>query len=79
MKKYKIKFYGFSIFGTTEVLFNTEPTIEMIEDTLALHMDKGLVKMESDTFFSDKRFTITYEEDFNNAEKEKKLTLGMWL
>ena len=79
MKKYKIRFYGFGIFGTTEMLFNTEPTIEMLEDTLALHMDKRLAKIESDTFYSDTRFTITYEEDFNNTKKEKQNILGSWV
>jgi len=79
MKKYKIRFYGFGIFGTTEMPFNTEPTIEMIEDTLALHMNEGLAKIESDTFYSVTRFTITYEEDFNNTKKEKENILGTWV
>ena len=79
MKKYKIRFYGFGIFGTTEMPFNTEPTIEMIEDTLVLHMNEGLAKIESDTFYSATRFTITYEEDFNNIKKEKELILGSWV
>jgi len=79
MKKYKIRFYGFGIFGTTEMPFNTEPTIEMIEDTLVLHMNEGLAKIESDTFYSATRFTITYEEDFNNTKKEKESILGTWV
>ena len=79
MKKYKIRFYGFGIFGTTEMLFNTEPSIEMLEDTLALHMNEGLAKIESDTFYSDTRFTITYEEDSNNIKKEKENILGTWI
>ena len=79
MKKYKIRFYGFGIFGTTEMLFNTEPTIEMLEDTLALHMDKGLAKIESDTFYSGTRFTIAYEEIFDEVKKEKELILGSWV
>ena len=79
MKKYKIRFYGFGIFGTTEMLFNTEPSIEMLEDTLALHMDSGIAKIESDTFFSDTRFTIAYEEIFDEVKKEKELILGSWV
>ena len=79
MKKYKIRFYGFGIFGTTEMLFNTEPTIEMLEDTLALHMNKGLAKIESDTFYSGTRFTLAYEEIFDNVKKEKELILGSWV
>ena len=79
MKKYKIRFYGFGIFGTTEMPFNTEPSIEMLEDTLALHMNEGLAKIESDTFYSDTRFTITYEEDSNNIKKEKENILGTWI
>ena len=79
MKKYKIRFYGFGIFGTTEMLFNTEPTIEMLEDTLALHMDKGLAKIESDTFYSGTRFTLAYEEIFDEVKKEKELILGSWV
>ena len=79
MKKYKVRFYGFGIAGTTEMPFNTEPTIEMIEDTLALHMNKGLVKIESDTFYSGTRFTIAYEEIFDEVKKEKELILGSWV
>ena len=79
MKKYKIRFYGFGIFGTTEMPFNTEPTIEMIEDTLALHMNKGITEIEQDKFYSDTRFTITYEEDSNNIKKEKENILGSWV
>ena len=79
MKKYKIRFYGFGIFGTTEMPFNTEPSIEMLEDTLALHMDKGLAKIESDTFYSGTRFTIAYEEIFDEVKKEKENILGSWV
>ena len=79
MKKYKIRFYGFGIFGTTEMLFNTEPSIEMLEDTLVLHMNKGIAKIESDTFFSGTRFTIAYEEIFDEVKKEKELILGSWV
>ena len=79
MKKYKIRFYGFGIFGTTEMLFNIEPSIEMLEDTLALHMNKGIAKIESDTFFSGTRFTIAYEEIFDEVKKEKELILGSWV
>ena len=79
MKKYKIRFYGFGIFGTTEMLFNTEPSIEMLEDTLALHMDKGLAKIESDTFYSGTRFTLAYEEIFDEVKEEKELILGSWV
>ena len=79
MKKYKIRFYGFGIFGTTEMLFNTEPSIEILEDTLALHMNKGIAKIESDTFFSGTRFTIAYEEIFDEVKKEKENILGSWV
>ena len=79
MKKYKIRFYGFGIFGTTEMLFNTVPTIEMIEDLLALHINKGITEIEQDKFYYDKRLTITYEEDFNNTKKEKESILGTWV
>ena len=59
MKKYKVRFYGFGITGTTEMPFNTEPTIEMIEDTLALHMNEGLTKIEQDKFYFSTSLTIT--------------------
>ena len=79
MKKYKIRFYGFGIFGTTEMLFNTEPSIEMIKDTLTSHMDKASAKIESDTFYSGTTTTITYEEDSNNIKKEKENILDTWV
>ena len=79
MKKYKIRFYGFGIFGTTEMPFNTEPTVDMIKDTLALHMNKGLIKIEQDKFYYDERFIITYEEIFDKVKKEKELVLGSWV
>ena len=79
MKKYKIRFCGFGIVGIIEVPFNTEPTVDMIEDTLALHMNKGLIKIEQDKFYYDERFTITYEEIFDEVKKEKELILGSWV
>ena len=79
MKKYKIRFFGFGITGTTEMYFNTEPTIEMIEDLLALHMNKGIAEIEQDKFYSNNRFTITYEEIFDEVKKEKENILGSWV
>ena len=79
MKKYKIRFYGLGITGTTEMPFNTDPTVDMIEDTLALHMNKGLIKIGQDKFYYDKRLTITYEEIFDEPKKEKELVLGSWV
>ena len=79
MKKYKIRFFGFGITGTTEMSFNTEPTIEMFEDLLALHMNKGITEIEQDKFYSDTRFSIIYEEIFDEVKKEKENILGSWV
>ena len=69
--------------GTAEVLFNGEPTPDIVEDRVAVLLDEGLLKLEPDKFHQLKdfngnyRYRLTYEEI---QEKEKKeLILGEWV
>ena len=83
MKKFKINLIAMGMSGTAEVLFNGEPTLDIVEDRVAILLDEGLLKLEPDKFhqlkdFNGKyRYRLTYEEI---QEKEKKeLILGEWV
>ena len=83
MKKFKIRLVTMGASGTAEVLFNGEPTIDIVEDRVAVLLDEGLLKLEPDKFSQPKdfkgryRYKLTYEEV--EKEKEKKLVLGEWV
>ena len=83
MKKIKIRLTAMGMSGTAEVLFNGEPTPDIVEDRVAVLLDEGLLKLEPDKFHQLKdfngnyRYRLTYEEI---QEKEKKeLILGEWV
>ena len=69
--------------GTAEVLFNGEPTLDIVEDRVAVLLDEGLLKLEPDNFHQPKdfdgklRYRLTYEEI--QEKEEKKLILGEWI
>ena len=70
--------------GTAEILFNGEPTLDIVEDRAAVLLDEGLLKLEPDkfsqpTYFNGRyRYKLTYEE-VQEKEKEKELVLGEWV
>jgi len=83
MKKFKINLIVMGMSGTAEVLFNGEPTLDIVEDRVAVLLDEGLLKLEPDNFHQPKNFKgeysyrLTYEE--LEKEREKKLILGEWI
>ena len=62
MKKYKVRIYGLGIDATAIIPFDNEPTQEILENNVAYYLNNNLMKIEPDSFFSDKKYTITYEE-----------------
>ncbi len=62
MKKYKVRIYGLGIDATAVIPFDNEPTQEILENNAAYYLNNNLMKIEPDSFFSNKKYTITYEE-----------------
>ena len=62
MKKYKIILRGMGIFSTGIIGFKEEPTLEQVENETALYLDEKLLKVEPDTFHSENKYILTYEE-----------------
>ena len=62
MKKYKVRIYGLGIDATAIIPFDNEPTQEILENNVAYYLNNNLMKIEPDSFFSNKKYTITYEE-----------------
>ena len=62
MKKYKIIIRGMGIFATGIIGFKEEPTLEQVENETALYLDEKLLKVEPDTFHSENKYILTYEE-----------------
>ena len=50
MKKFKIRLVAMGMSGTAEVLFNGEPTLDIVEDRVVVLLDEGLLKLEPDNF-----------------------------
>ena len=62
MKKYKVRLVGMGIEAVAIIPFDTEPTIEKLENNVAYYLNNNLMKIEKDSFFTQKKYTITYEE-----------------
>ena len=62
MKKYKVRLYGMGIDAVAIIPFDNEPDIETIENNVAYYLNNNLMKVETSSFFSEKKYTITYEE-----------------
>tara|TARA_R110000744_G_scaffold84202_1_gene164829 strand:- start:142 stop:378 length:237 start_codon:yes stop_codon:yes gene_type:complete len=76
MKNYKVRLFGAGVRGEHTISFNTEPTQEQVEDTVAILIEQGLMKLKLESAFHRKdRWTLTYEE--LSEQKEKQLVLGV--
>ena len=62
MKKYKVRIYGLGIAATAIIPFDSEPTQEILENNVAYYLNNNLMKIERDSFYSNKKYIITYEE-----------------
>ena len=62
MKKYKVRIFGLGIDAKALIPFPYEPTLDMIENSVAEYLNEGLMKIESDSFYNKEKYTITYEE-----------------
>tara|TARA_Y100001973_G_C5140054_1_gene302458 strand:+ start:951 stop:1148 length:198 start_codon:yes stop_codon:yes gene_type:complete len=62
MKKYKVRIFGMGIDAVAIIPFDNEPDIKTIENNVAYYLNNNLMKIESSSFFSEKKYTITYEE-----------------
>ena len=62
MKKYKIRIFGMGIDAVAIIPFDSEPDIITIETNVAYYLNNNLMKIEKSSFFSELKYTITYEE-----------------
>ncbi len=62
MKKYKVRIFGMGIDATAIIPFDHKPTIEKLENNVAYYLNNNLMKVEQSSFYSQNRYTITYEE-----------------
>ena len=62
MKKYKVRIFGMGIDATAIITFDHDPTIEKLENNVAYYLNNNLMKVEQSSFYSQNRYTITYEE-----------------
>ena len=77
MKKFRVRFFGLGAIGECEIPFNHEPTVDEVEDMVAMYLEQGLLKLYFDRFYVRQRWWITYEEV--TEKKEKQLILGEWV
>ena len=78
MKKFRVRFFGLGVIGECEIPFNHEPTVDEIEDMVAMYLEQGLIKLQLEKFYVRKKWWITYEEILDN-KKEKENILGTWV
>ena len=62
MKKYKVRLTGLGIEAVAIIPFESEPTIEKVENNVAYYLNNNLMKVEANDFYATDRYTITYEE-----------------
>ena len=62
MKKYKIRIFGMGIDAVAIIPFDSEPDINTIENNVAYYLNNNLMKIEKSSFYSESKYTITYEE-----------------
>ena len=62
MKKYKVRIFGMGIDATAIIPFDHKPTIEKLENNVAYYLNNNLMKVEQSSFYSQNKYTITYEE-----------------
>ena len=63
MKKYKVRLVGMGIEAVSIIPFDSEPTIEKLENNVAYYLDNNLMKVEYDgNFYAKDRYMLTYEE-----------------
>ena len=62
MKKYKVRIFGMGIDAVAIMPFDNEPDIETLENNVAYYLNNHLMKIEKSSFFSEDKYTITYEE-----------------
>ena len=63
MKKYKVRLVGMGIEAVAIIPFDSEPTIEKLENNVAYYLNNNLMKVEHDgNFYASDRYMITYEE-----------------
>ena len=77
MKKFRVRFFGLGAIGECEIPFNHEPTVDEIEDMVAMYLEQDLFKLQLEKFYVRKKWWITYEEV--TEKKEKELILGTWV
>ena len=62
MKKYKVRIFGMGIDAVAVMPFDHEPDVDLIENNVAYYLNNNLMKVEKSSFFSEDKYTITYEE-----------------
>ena len=63
MKKYKVRLVGMGIEAVAIIPFDSEPTIEKLENNVAYYLNNNLMKVEHDgNFYAKNRYVLTYEE-----------------
>ena len=63
MKKYKVRIAGLGIEAVAIIPFDSEPTIEKLENNVAYYLNNNLMKVEQDgNFYAKNRYMLTYEE-----------------
>ena len=63
MKKYKVRLTGMGIEAVGIILFDSEPTIEKLENNVAYYLNNNLMKVEYDgNFYARDKYILTYEE-----------------
>ena len=77
MKKFRVRFFGLGATGECEIPFNHEPTVDEIQEMVAMYLEQGLLKLHLERFYVRQKWWITYEEI--TKEKEKELILGSWV
>ena len=72
MKKFRVRFFGLGAVGECEIPFNHEPTVDEIQEMVAMYLEQGLLKLHLEKFYVRQKWWITYEEITKEKERKEK-------
>ena len=75
MKKFRVRFFGLGVIGECEIPFNHEPTVDEIEDMVAMYLEQGLFKLQLNHLTNKQKYDIEVDNEKLQSKTLRKRNL----